>query len=123
MSTIRGTAVKEICVADNPGITQFGWKTFLKAVKESSSIERLDLSYNLFGRYGAITGTPLFAMSGLRLVSLNLAHNQLSGSHADRLADEWMRHKTSIKELKVMPGNYLDQQEETTLHKSVQPSD
>lgn len=102
--------IHDLRLADIPDVTQFGWKLLLKAVSQHD-IKTLDLSYNGLGRYGTATGSPLRSLAGMKLKSLNLAHNKITGSHTELMLEELKREKTKIDSVKLSPGNEISDTE------------
>lgn len=108
---INKSQVEDLRVAENPDITQFEWKVLLKAISQQpTSLKHLDISSNSLGKYGTVTGSPLLALGGMKLDSLNLTNSQLSDDHVERLSDELRKTGTIIKELKLLPGNNINDQ-------------
>lgn len=101
--------LKKLLVASNYDITPFGWKDLLGSISQSkSSLTSLDISSNPIGRHGVVTGSPLLAIAGATLDYVNLSGCQLSNEHAEHLAEKCSVQNTKIKQLKMTPGNDLD---------------
>ena len=103
---LKGDTLKNVNIAYNHDITQFGWKDILNALSKTS-MEQRDISSNTLGRFGVAYGSPLMSLAGAQANLLNLSGSQLTDDHVDVLSAELRNKNTRIAVVKVEPGNNL----------------
>lgn len=113
---LQGDALKDLRLAYNPDITQFGWKDILNTVSQKqASLSQLDISSNALGRFGVAHGSPLMSLAGAKLDFLNLSGEQLVDDNVEVFSSALRDRQTKVPVIKLEPGNNLTDESISTL--------